>query len=327
MNKGRVFLKEKVSVIMPVYNGERFIAEAISSVLEQSYENLELIIINDGSTDNTAEVLSSFSDRDRIMILKHHTNKGKVAAINYGIKESTGDLIVLLAADDVLPRNSLERRVESVCSNGVAFCNIWVCDEKLDKIKLAYDYKQSVVFWEDSKRHLLLYNMVGGGAIIFSKNLADKIFPIPEKLQFEDWWITFFALMHAGQMNYLDEPLLLYRIHGNNDNGSLAIFGRDARIKKDFSRHLVFYQELKNKVAQLEHFDTQEFLDIITMNEQIKEKVIEGKLVPWDKDFIRLYGILEYIKLNMISLEISALPSLFVRYIKKLKKRVDLGVK
>ena len=64
MNKGRVF-EEKVSVIMPVYNGERFIAEAISSVLEQSYENLELIIINDGSTDNTAEVLSSFSDRDR----------------------------------------------------------------------------------------------------------------------------------------------------------------------------------------------------------------------------------------------------------------------
>ncbi|NLM74870.1 MAG: glycosyltransferase [Clostridiaceae bacterium] len=319
-------MNSKISVIMPIYNGGRFVEEAVRSVLDQSYENLELIIVNDGSTDDTEEIISSFLD-DRITVLKHDTNKGKVAAINLGVKESTGDLIVLFAADDVLPKQSLEKRSQSLSSNAVAFCNFWVCDAKLNKVKLGYRYTESTVFWEQSKRRLLLHNMVGGGTFILRRNLAEKIFPIPETLRFEDWWITFFSLMYAGKIGYLDEPLLLYRIHGNNDNGSLETMKRDSVIKKDFARHSVFYEELALKIDQLEHPDAEEFLAIIAMNECVKRKVVEGGFIPPNREFIRLYGVLEYIRLNMISLEISAVPSMLIGYARKFKMKIGLVFK
>lgn len=312
---------EKVSVIMPVYNCERYIAEAVQSVLEQSYENLELIIVNDGSTDKTEEVISSFRKHERVYVMKHDVNKGKVAAINLGIKESSGDIIALLAADDVLPANSLERRVKHLGDNEVAFCNVWCCDENLNRIRLAYRHSDPTFHWDNYKWDLLLHNIAGGGTIVLRRSLVDKIFPIPEILTFEDWWIVFFSLMYSGQIGYLDEPLVLYRIHGANDNGSLATFSRDVAAKRDFSRHSLFYKELSTRLVQLERPDLQELLPVIDMNEYVKRKVVEGKFVPVKREFLRLYGGLEIIKLNMISFGVSAVPFLLVSWVRRVKKR------
>lgn len=99
-----------VSVIMPVFNTEKYISEAIQSVLDQSHQNLELLIVNDGSTDNSEEFILKFSD-PRIKYYKQQ-NKGVSAARNLGLKNMTGAFFCFLDADDVYPPKSIEVRLK-----------------------------------------------------------------------------------------------------------------------------------------------------------------------------------------------------------------------
>ena len=90
----------KISVVMPAYNAEKYIREAVNSVLQQTYTNFELLIINDGSTDNTREVISSFTD-PRIIVIDHEVNKGIASALNTGLLNARAEYIARFDADDV----------------------------------------------------------------------------------------------------------------------------------------------------------------------------------------------------------------------------------
>jgi glycosyltransferase involved in cell wall biosynthesis len=104
-----------VSVVLPVYNGARTIRRAVESIFLQTYDNFELIIINDGSVDNTMDILTSFSD-SRILLLDQE-NHGKVQSLNRGIVSSRGELIAMIDADDVALPERLERQVEFMIKN------------------------------------------------------------------------------------------------------------------------------------------------------------------------------------------------------------------
>lgn len=99
-----------VSVIVPAYNAEKYIEEAIQSVVDQAYQNWELIIVDDGSTDATSQIIASFEDK-RILLIEQE-NAGVSAARNRGLSEVKGKYITFLDADDVLPPQSLKARVE-----------------------------------------------------------------------------------------------------------------------------------------------------------------------------------------------------------------------
>jgi glycosyltransferase involved in cell wall biosynthesis len=102
-------MRPLVSIIMPAFNAERFIGEAIISVLAQTYDNWELLIVNDGSTDATSAVIASFTD-PRIRVF-HQINKGIGSARNLGLDHVRGSLLCGLDSDDMLPSDSLECRV------------------------------------------------------------------------------------------------------------------------------------------------------------------------------------------------------------------------
>lgn len=106
-----------VSVIVAVHNGERWIRTCLDSVLGQLHRTVELIVINDGSTDSTADLLSTCDD-NRLKV-QHTENRGLSAARNLGMRIACGDLITFLDADDILPPWSLARRVEALLRNGV----------------------------------------------------------------------------------------------------------------------------------------------------------------------------------------------------------------
>jgi len=105
-----VQVKPRVSVLMPVHNGERFLREAVESILDQDYADFEFIIVDDGSTDNTAEILGTYSD-PRIVCLSHKTNLGIVHALNCGLETARGELIARQDADDVSLPHRLEQQV------------------------------------------------------------------------------------------------------------------------------------------------------------------------------------------------------------------------
>lgn len=109
---------------MTVYNGERFLREAIESCLEQTYSNLELIIMDDGSIDSSLEIINSFHD-DRIILLLNESNKGQSYSRNRGIKESTGEYIAIMDADDVAYPDRIEGQIDYLKFEGADICFSW----------------------------------------------------------------------------------------------------------------------------------------------------------------------------------------------------------
>ena len=94
-------MKPKVSIVMPVYNGDKYLVESLESILHQTYRNFELIIINDGSTDNSMAIIESYAKTDENIIIISRENKGLVASLNEGIILAKGDYIARMDADDI----------------------------------------------------------------------------------------------------------------------------------------------------------------------------------------------------------------------------------
>jgi len=101
-----------VSVIIPAYNAEKFIAKTLESVLSQTYQNIEILVVDDGSTDTTAEIVKSFAQKDRRIILLQQSNAGVAAARNLAIEKSKGEYIAPIDADDIWYPPNLEKQIE-----------------------------------------------------------------------------------------------------------------------------------------------------------------------------------------------------------------------
>jgi len=115
----------RVSVLLPVYNGERHLAQAVRSVLAQTFVDFELLAIDDGSTDRSAEVLAGFSD-PRLRVARFPENRGLVAALNFGMRESSSEFVARMDADDVCVPRRFERQVAFLASHpDIALCGSW----------------------------------------------------------------------------------------------------------------------------------------------------------------------------------------------------------
>jgi len=107
---------KEVTVIMPVYNGERYLAEAIESVLEQTYKNFKFIIINDGSTDGSTNIIAHYAASDSRILPIFQPNYGAAAARNRGLKETRSEWIALIDNDDIMLPMRLERQISFLTS-------------------------------------------------------------------------------------------------------------------------------------------------------------------------------------------------------------------
>ena len=114
-----------ISVIMPVYNGEKYLSEAIESILNQTYRNFEFLIINDGSTDTSEEIICSYTD-PRIFYLKNDKNRGLVYTLNYGISVARGEYIARMDADDISFPHRFEKQIEAFdIDSDLGLCGTW----------------------------------------------------------------------------------------------------------------------------------------------------------------------------------------------------------
>lgn len=298
----------KISIIMPVFNQEKYIEEAINSVLEQTYKNYELIIVNDGSTDGTQKIINKYSNHKKIKIIQYKSNKGKVCAVNSGFKNSEGDYIALLAGDDVLPKKSLEMRVTNLDSNyQIAFGNMYKCDEKLNIVEPMFNYKFREIVWDKDCEKLIKGNMVSGGSLIITRSLAKKIFPIPIELRYEDWWISFTALYFAKKIKYINDYVLYYRIHSSNDNGNFYKLRKNSVVKKMYERQLIYYKKFK-EFYEINNLKNINLLTIINTKIEIYSLILRNKIIPIK--YLQFTGITDYLRLNLISKKLDFIPRL-----------------
>lgn len=202
-----------VSVIMPIYNSKAFVEESIKSVLEQTYSNIELILIDDYSNDGSFELASQFLKDKRVSLERMNQNEGQGNCRNLGIKLSHGSYIAFIDSDDVWMKNKLELQIDFLKRGNIKFCctNFSFIDEFSREFKKSQRLKKSVISYED----MLKNNYIGTSTVLLKSNLI-------KNLKFRDFrrkqdYIFWLDLMKEKKIkcHLIDESLTKYRKHPN----------------------------------------------------------------------------------------------------------------
>ena len=207
--------QKKISVIIPNYNYAQFISHAIESVLRQSYQNIELIVVNNGSTDNSLEVLANF---EKEIILIDQPNLGQSGARNSGLLKATGDYIAFLDADDVWEPTKLEKQFPLLNdSTQLVYCGIAPFREASSRCMpiLLPTYKGDCMrfFIEHPGVSIVLS---GESTAIFSRELLERIGIFDAELNSTAGWDFFRRCSRMTNFNFVNEPLVNYRLHATN---------------------------------------------------------------------------------------------------------------
>lgn len=201
---------EKVSVIIPVYNTELYVEKCLNSVINQTYKNLEIIVINDCSTDNSLSIIKKFNDK-RLKVINLDKNYGVAYARNKGVEESSGTYICYIDSDDYWDLKKIEKQVNFIKKNNYIFIYsdyAYFDDNKIKKVKVP----RKITYKEALKNTTIFTSTV----MFNMKYLSKKDIYMPEVRRGQDT-LTWWKVLKKGVTAYsINEVLAYYRINNNS---------------------------------------------------------------------------------------------------------------
>lgn len=225
--------KEKVSVIIPAYNRESTIEETILSVLNQTYPNVEIIVVDDGSTDKTKEICKKFEDKIKYY---YKPNGGISSALNFGIEKMSGVWFKWLSSDDVLTHDAIEKLMEVFNETGgqIIYSDYEIIDEKSNFVSI---FKEPIYkdYYEFASKIWIRY-IGNASSVLIHKSCFDTVGFFNETLRFgEDyeWWQRA-CLVYGYRFFHLQQPIVKYRIHSKQLTTKVKdkAFDNDQTIRK-----------------------------------------------------------------------------------------------
>lgn len=208
-----------ISVCLTTYNGEKYIIEQLNSILPQLKQDDEVIISDDGSTDNTIIILESYND-DRVKIYKNNF-KNVVTNFEFVINKSKGDYVFLSDQDDIWHPSKIKEFMNVFSKNNKAtllISNLQLIDK--DGININREFYKNG--FSNKLFNNLIQNNFIGCSIAFRREVKKIILPFPKDLAMHDWWIGNCCIIF-GKVIFIDKKLIYYRRHENNvtkDGGS-----------------------------------------------------------------------------------------------------------
>lgn len=275
----------EVTVFMPVYNGEKYIKEAIESILNQTYKNFEFLIINDGSTDRTVDIIRSFND-SRIRLVNNDQNRGLPYTRNKGLKLARGKFIALMDSDDISKSRRLETQIKYLKKNEdihvVSSTVEELIGDKINKPKKRF-FKN-----ENASIGLMFRNNVGNPAATFRKD-----FIIKNNIKYREecfigqdyaFWID---CQKYGNIHIMRTPQLIYRTgHDNITKRSTKVNNRERKMLLDEVR----IRSIKNNGFELKDEDYEIFNKVfsdpyveININDLEKCNIVLNKIININK--------------------------------------------
>ena len=242
----------KVSIIIPAYNRAKVLPRAINSVLTQTYQDFEIIIVDDCSRDNTDKIIKQFTD-PRIRYIKHKHNKGGNAARNTGIKEARGEFIAFLDSDDEWLSDKLNKQMKLFAENGPSVGLIYAGQRCYDENNgKDFDYigdKTGSVFSD-----MLVHNYIGSlSVVIVRAEYIHKVGGLDEQLKSCQDWDFYIRLSRVCQFDLVKECLIKYHV-GKKDpnrisNNRLSIVAGHEAIQRKYATEI----EQLSKEYKLRH--------------------------------------------------------------------------
>lgn len=290
----------KLSVIVPVYNVEAYLPECIESILNQSMQELELILIDDGSSDNCGKICDVYSEKDGRIRVIHQRNQGVSAARNAGIRISVGEYLGFVDPDDFVDLNMFEELISEVESNScdIAICGFTNCTE--DGIFINESAVPTGIY---SKEDLIL--SIYGMPNPFHGSMCNKIFSreILDGLAFdenvaigEDWLLLYECYQNADMAVAVSECLYTVRIRNNS-----ATRKRRASVYiSKLETYLKLYRYSNNQSKKIQRKATAKILDSCYMNKNaIMEQDYDRKSISFINRQLRKISISAFLCGNL----------------------------
>lgn len=272
----------KVSIIVPIYNAYLYLSKCLESLVNQTYKNIEIILINDGSTDQSEDIIKLYLEKfDNIVYIKD-TNHGQGHARNIGLEKATGDLITFVDSDDYVEVTMIEKLLNNMGDSDVSICDL----TKIDSTKQIY-FKNHIDYGNDQINFMLSHP--GPVAKLYKKELL-KNHKFMENVYYEDLAFTTTLSPKVHKVSYLPEPLYFYIIH---DNSTMQQKVWTNKLDDVFKVMDYVTEELKDYKDELEYLYIEHylyscslrFIDYPEGKERLEkvEKIME-KYPEWNKN-------------------------------------------
>lgn len=242
-----------VSIVLATYNGERFLVEQLNSILAQSYKNIEIIAVDDQSSDNTVSILEEYANRyDNFNVYVNESNLGYQKNFEKGFLLSKGDYIAPSDQDDIWFPNKIEILMNNISSNSIAFCNSAFINsvgerlgETMTDTKTLMDFNSPLMY--------VIGASAPGHAMLIKREIVFDAMPFPTLLSHDNW--LGFVATFKKPIKYVDEVLVLYRRHDNNVFGYLTKKNRikdnsNIRVQKAQQRLKLLYDKCPDHLVE-----------------------------------------------------------------------------
>lgn len=273
----------KVSVIVPIYNVEKYLEKCINSLLSQTLEDIQIILVNDGSKDNSGNIAKEYekNNKDRVIYVEKE-NGGLSDARNYGLKYATGDFIAFLDSDDYIEKNAYEKMYNKAIEENADYveCDfIWEFPNKI-RVDKQYPYK-------NKKEMLSFVRVVAWNKLIKRHLIIDNNLEFPKGLRYEDVEFTYKLIPFINKFAYVDKSF----IHYVQREGSIANVQneRTAEIFTVLDNVIEFYKKnnIYEKYRDELEYNYARYLLCSSLKRmcKIKDKTIREKLLTesWER--------------------------------------------
>jgi len=284
-----------ISVVVATYNGARFIGAQLDSIVQQTYPNIEVIVVDDRSTDNTATILHTYATQySNIKVFINEENLGYVKNFEKGMLLATGDFIAPSDQDDIWLPEKLSILMRERGDHLIVYCNSELINDENQKIDKKLSDIKRLVSYDDCLTYAI-GNAAAGHAMLFPRSLVANCVPLPTMIP-HDYWLGFVATF-TSPLKYIDTPLVLYRQHNANVFGATKIKSADGTIPKR-----------KKKTTTQENEEARERMRLLY--EKCPDHLVEQKEVyrllnksyqdfSLSNNFLRMYLFFKYNKRMM----------------------------
>ena len=254
-------MSELVSVIIPVYNCAQFLKESLESVINQTYQNIEIICVNDGSTDNSFEILQQYSDKITILSQENH---GLASALNLGISKMNGNWLKWFSPDDIMFPNTIEQLVDAAkhfSDNVIVYSNWQIINENGNNLRNFSESNYNELPKFDFNVRLLSGQQINVNTSLIPLSLIKKACnfrDLQEPVAIDYDFFLRAALLFDTEFHFIEKILIRYRIHSNQLSHH--------NIKKTLS----YLDELKQEI--LENLDEEKKLKLLSELQKFEKK-------------------------------------------------------
>ena len=236
-----------VSIALCTYNGARFLEQQLDTLTNQTYTNIEIIAVDDCSTDHTYQILINYASKfPNLHLYKNESNLGLVKNFEHALDCCKGELIAFCDQDDLWDLKKIELQVAAIGNNLMLYHDSELINEQNESLQVKMT--DLFNFYRGNEPEVFLFsNCVSGHSMLFKKELIDEVRPL-KKDTYHDWWIAYVAT-NLGTIDYLPQCLVKYRQHDDSDTDLL--YRKDD--KKDKHRHKTTEQLFKRQSKWLQY--------------------------------------------------------------------------